>query len=273
MQQVALLRDKRSRLVFYTAQNMIKQYPFPFNAFRLRSFRASDAAVAVSEEAKAVLEREGFKKPVYVLPHGVDTEAFRPDEAIRRAARRRFRLEGFVAGYAGRLMAEKGIFDLLEAVESLGPEYRLMVVGDGPQKDEFLGRAAKLGLTDRLTMVGTVAHDEVPGLMPAMDALVLPSRTCPSWKEQFGRVLIEAMACGVPVVGSDSGEIPGTIGQAGLIFPEGDTGALADALSRLRWSPELKESLVAKGLQKAREFGWQAAAQRLGEIFRTMMER
>ena len=72
---------------------------------------------------------------------------------------------------------------------------------------------------------------EVPAVLRALDVLVLPSLTTPSWKEQFGRVLQEAMACAIPVVGSDSGEIPHVIGDAGLVTPEGDAAAL-----RRRWS-------------------------------------
>jgi glycosyltransferase involved in cell wall biosynthesis len=79
------------------------------------------------------------------------------------------------------------------------------------------------------------------------DALALPSLTRPNWKEQFGRILVEAMASGVPCAGSDSGEIPHVLGDAGLVVPEGDAGALAAALSRLADDPGLRRALAARG--------------------------
>jgi glycosyltransferase involved in cell wall biosynthesis len=85
------------------------------------------------------------------------------------------------------------------------------------------------------------------GWMAALDCLVLPSRTTPRWKEQFGRVLVEAMACEVAVVGSDSGEIPRVIGGGGVVFPEGDTAALGRGLEALAGSTELRRRLGAAG--------------------------
>jgi len=90
----------------------------------------------------------------------------------------------------------------------------------------------------------------MPDYYNQLDALVLPSLTRPNWKEQFGRVLVEAMACGVPVVGSDSGEIPNVIGEAGMIFAEGDVWALRARLSRLMADPALREELARKGRER-----------------------
>lgn len=271
MRQVALLRDSRSRVLFWTAQNKVKRYPFPFNVFRRKAFRISDAAVAVCGEARDVLRRQGFKRPVHVVPLGVDTETFVPSEERRRHWRRKLALDGFVVGYVGRLTAAKGVFDLLGALARMSPDSRLMVIGDGPDKKPFLRRAEELGLTGRLTVVGVIPHSDMPDILPAMDAMVLPSHTTPTWKEQFGRVLIEAMACGVPVVGSSSGEIPTTIGEAGLVFPEKDEAALARALTRLRWSAELRGALVKKGTERARNFSWDTVARQLGSIFRDVL--
>jgi len=265
-QQAVLLRDRASRFVFYTAQNQCKRYPFPFNLFQRNALRASDAAVSVCDEGRDALIRQGYTKPVYVLPHGVDTTEFTPSPERRRQARGRLGLDGFVIGYIGRLAVAKGIFDLLDALKQLGPDFSLMVIGDGPDKESFLRRADELALGERVTMVGTVSHSDVPALMPAMDALALPSHTTSAWKEQFGRVLIEAMSCGVPVIGSSSGEIPRTIGEAGVVFPETDSGALADAIRRLRASPQFRRRLVVKGLERARRFSWPSIASRLGEI-------
>jgi len=272
MRQVVFLRRPRSRVVFYTCQNQVKRYPFPFNVFRGAALRASNAAVAVCNDAKDVLERQGYRKPVHVLPLGVDTASFTPDGHRRRHWRRKLALDGFVVGYIGRLTAAKGVFDLLGALARLGPAFRLLVIGDGPDKDAFVRCAAGLGLADRVTTAGVVPHGEMSAILPAMDALVLPSHTTAGWKEQFGRVLIEAMACGVAVVGSDSGEVPATMGGAGLVFPEADPSALARALDRLRSRPALRRSLVKRGARRARQFSWDAVAGKLGDIFQQVLD-
>ncbi len=272
MQQVALLRNKRSRVIFYTAQNQIKRYPFPFNVLRRNALRVSDAAVAICEEARDVLQHQGFTKPICLLPLGVDTDAFTASEERRRHWRRKLALDGFVVGYVGRLTAAKGIFDLLEVIARLGRDFRLMMIGDGPDKKMFLRRADELGVSGQLAMVGVIPHSDMPDLMPAMDVMVLPSHTTHAWKEQFGRVLIEAMSCGVPVVGSGSGEIPTTIGEAGLVFPEKNQPALADALMRLCSSAELRDSLIKKGVKRARQFDWDVIASQLGDIFRDVLK-
>ena len=90
----------------------------------------------------------------------------------------------------------------------------------------------------------------MPAFHRGLDALVLPSHTTSTWKEQFGRVLIEAMACATPVVGSDSGEIPHVIGAAGLIYPERDCAALAAQLQLLLDEPRRRAELGGAGRRR-----------------------
>src|SRR5207237_3927991 len=92
-----------------------------------------------------------------------------------------------------------------------------------------------------------------PEYMNLFDVLALPSRSTAKWKEQFGRVLVEAMACGTPPVGSSSGEIPNVIVDAGLIFQEGDIAALAASLGSLYYDPELRQRLSTEGRQRVLE--------------------
>ena len=96
-----------------------------------------------------------------------------------------------------------------------------------------------------------LTHEQMASGYAQLDVVVLPSHSTPTWKEQFGRVIIEALWCGVPVIGSDSGEIPWVIGLTGggLVFPEGDVGALAARLAELRASPELRRQLADTGRQ------------------------
>ena len=101
---------------------------------------------------------------------------------------------------------------------------------------------------------------------------MLPSRTTPVWKEQFGRVLAEAMACKVPVIGSDSGAIREVIGDAGLIFPEGNVAALADCLRLLNASPSLRHDLAERGYVRASGLYTQEhIAEQTADFYRQLM--
>jgi glycosyltransferase involved in cell wall biosynthesis len=91
----------------------------------------------------------------------------------------------------------------------------------------------------------------LPAFLNALDLFVLPSETRPNWREQFGRAAVEAMSCGVPVIGSDSGEIPTVLGDAGITFPEGDAWSLAAQLGRLLSDPSLRADLGRRGRQRA----------------------
>jgi glycosyltransferase involved in cell wall biosynthesis len=128
--------------------------------------------------------------------------------------------------------------------------WRALIVGDGPLQREVEAWAA--GRPDRVRLVRGVEHARVPEYLAAMDLLCLPSLTTSRWREQFGRVLIEAMACGVAVVGSDSGEIPQVIGDAGRVVPEGDLPAWTEALRPLLADAALRAELSARAIARAR---------------------
>jgi glycosyltransferase involved in cell wall biosynthesis len=175
-----------------------------------------------------------------------------------------------VVGYLGRLVPQKGVLDLVEALALLPAHVRLRLIGDGVLRPQLLARAAELGVGERVELVAWTT--DVPAELRRLDALALPSRTTRSWKEQFGRVLPEAMSCGVPVVGSSSGEIPAVIGDAGLIYPEGDLPALAAALQRLDASPALRADLGRRGRARVLERYTQAAlARQYYEVYRAML--
>jgi glycosyltransferase involved in cell wall biosynthesis len=104
--------------------------------------------------------------------------------------------------------------------------------------------------------------------MNALDVLVLMSRTARTWKEQFGRVIMEAQACGVPVIGSDSGSIPGVVADGGWIVPEGQSAPLAELLGRLMASPEEVDRARVAGLDQARgRFSVRTVADALADSF------
>lgn len=250
---------------FFTWENTDRQLSVPFRAIRRQVLRRARAAIAGNVDAKVLLERDGFRNAVTILPQlGVDTSVFQPGEHEEGPV--------FVVGYVGRLVPQKGIFVLLDALARLPTNVRLLIVGNGPLKQQILGTARALGLDGRLELHDGVSHHEVPQYLRQMNVLVLPSLTTAKWKEQFGHVLVEAMSCAVPVVGSDSGGIPEVIGDAGLVVPEGSAHQLATALRRLIASPDLAADLAARGRSRAlAEYANDTIAQRLAAFWQKVV--
>lgn len=251
--------------VFFTWQNLARSYPPPFGWMEQFVFRRSAWGIAGSKAAVEVLRGKGYQGPCSVIPQfGVDPELFAPAGNSRNPGD-----HPFTIGFAGRLVPEKGVGILVEACAGLDGEFRLVIIGRGPERAniEMLARQASLGA--RVTLRDPVPSVRMPDELRQLDVLVLPSRSQPNWAEQFGRVLVEAMACGVPVIGSTCGEIPSVISDGGLTFPEGDAGALRAALGQLRDSPELHADLAQRGRQRVLDrFTHQRIADETVQIYR-----
>lgn len=256
-----------ARLITETEQNIDKALPFPFERFRSYTLRHADFAVGRNAESIEIIRRKGFAGPAEVVPNAVDAELFRPMD--RAACREAIEAQGFVAGYVGRLVEEKGLMDAIEALPLCRPEVNLLFVGDGPFRSALEARAGTLGISSRVRFIAGRPLSELPPLMNAMDVLLLPSRTTARWKEQFGRVIIEAHACGTPVIGSDSGGIPEVVGDGGLIVREGSPRALADAIDRLACSPDLRKSKGVAGRKTVEtKYTWKRVAEQMADIYR-----
>ncbi|MBI3943665.1 MAG: glycosyltransferase family 4 protein [Chloroflexi bacterium] len=248
-QAVWLAQRYRARSLFFTWQNIYRVYPPPFGLFEQVVYRHVAGAIAGNGSAAAIIRRKGFHKPVTVIPQfGIDPDTFAPKDMPPPSG---FPSSPFRIGYAGRLVPEKGVMDLLPALARLSFSWELHIAGNGPLAPELQRQACALGLAKRLCLDGSQPSGRMPAWLRALDVLVLPSRTRRNWKEQFGRILVEAMACGIPVIGSDSGEIPQVIGNAGLIFPESDLPALARHLTRLYHDPALHADLSQRGRARA----------------------
>lgn len=236
---------------FYSAQNIKKRYPLPFHLGEQFVFGESAFAFPVSRSVEQVLRDKGYDAPATVLPLGVDPGVYRPHAgAASLASELRGGTGDLLIGYLGRLTEEKGLRTLLHALGELRRlPWRLVVVGSGDFEKELREIARTLALESRLHFTGFVPHVEAPRYLSAFDLLVLPSETRPNWKEQFGRVLVEALACGTAVIGSDSGEIPFVIGATGggVVFREGDAPDLARVILELATHPEERGRMVAAG--------------------------
>ncbi len=253
---------------FFTWQNLDRRYPPPFRWMEQANYRRSPIAMAGNLDARAVLRGKGYAGEVAVIPQfGVDPVAFSP-RIQRSDASPHPEDEGLVIGYAGGLLPEKGLDSLLRACTRLDTRWRLLLAGEGDEQSSLQQLADEMGIAPHVSFVGRVSSHEMADFYHQLDAFVLPSRSTPNWQEQFGRVLIEAMACGVPVVGSDSGEIPNVIGDAGLVFPEDNVEELAQQLQRLSNEPPLREKLARSGRERAlTRYTMRSVAERTVEVY------
>ena len=257
-----------TKIVAETEANIPRTHPFPFRQFRSYTLRNTDYAVARQKEGVSVLRAKGYTGPVEVIGNAVDAELFCAQD--RAACKRSLGLSGFVAGYVGRLVESKGLMELVEAMSILGPNagVTFAFVGSGPFQGAMEQRIATLGLRNVIRFLPSRKWEELPAVMNALDVLALVSRTTATWKEQFGRVIIEAHACGTPVIGSDSGAIPEVVDQGGLTVREGNAGEIANAIRTLRDDPALRERMGLAGRKQVEDlYTWQRVAERMRDIY------
>ena len=253
--EVLALRALRARgtpFLVCSAQNLDKRYPPPFRWFERWSLRSAAGAYTCNAEAGRILRRKGLVGELELLPLGVDTDRFRPAERPPPGPRLK-------VGFVGRLIPHKGVDVLVRAV-ALDDRFDLDVYGGGPEDPAHRALAAGLGLTDRVAFHGHVDEPALVGVFPAFDVLAVPSLTTDGWVEQFGRVVVEGQASGVPVVASDSGALPDVVGETGLLVPPADPAALAAALARFLDESALWARLRAAGLDNVGRFSWSSVA-------------
>jgi len=250
-------------IVMQTNQNILHNYPPPFRWLEQRAFRRVDAAYGCSETVCEVLRAKGFSKLAPVVPFGVDTAAFRPRPAGSASPD-----QPLTIGYIGRMLPGKGLNVLADALARIkGEAWQLLVVGDGSERQAFEEQLRAAGLAGRAEFTGAVSFDLIPKYFHRLDVMVIPTETTKRIREQFGRVIVEAMASGVPVIGSTCGAIPEVIGDAGLVFPEGDAVALADALRRMLDDEALREQLAVAGRTRVEQYSWDQVAEKTYELF------
>ena len=271
--QIAAWTPAGVPLVYATFQNIAKRYPPPFGWFERYALARADAMIAFGQTGRQLLEDRGFHgRPVRVIPPGVDVAHFRPDGRLRAAT---LSALGWAddtptVGFLGRFVPEKGLALLMDALDRVPPPWRALLVGSGPLEPDLRAWAARHG--DRVRVVTGVLHDQVAAYLNAMDLLCAPSQTTAGWREQFGRMLIEAFACGVPVVASDSGEIPWVVADAGVIVGERDADAWTRAIAGLAADPERRRGLAALGLRRASSvFAWSVVARQHLDFFEELV--
>ena len=222
--------------------------------------------IGPSDELVEAARTLGYAGPATMIPNGVDPERFHPGSSLVRA-QLGIGADEVLILLARRLVDKNGVVWFARALQALrGSKVRIVVAGDGPERpkmDEVLGQ---IGLVDRVTFLGAVANSEMPGLFRAADLSVLPSLA-----EATSIAGLEAMASGLPLVGTRVGGIPAIIedGLTGLLVPPRDPAAMGEALLRLVADPELRGRMGrAARARVEREFTWTQVVERTIAVYR-----
>lgn len=238
-------RQIGAKSLFFSWQNIPRRYPPPFAGGERWVLDHVDHALMGTDSAAEVWRSKGYRGGLDIIAQfGIDPGLFAPVSAREDRP--------FMIGAVARLVPEKGLDVLMRAAAALVGDWRLRIIGGGPERNRLGALAAQLGIADRVTFLNQIPSVEMPAQYRQFDVLVVPSLTRPNWKEQFGpRATVEAMASGVPVIGSDSGAIPDVIGDAGVIVREGDVNALTAALTTVQHDPVFRASLAQRGRARA----------------------
>ncbi len=269
----------RFPVVFFTWSNVPYTLRWPILQLERFNLRGADAAVVGNAAAGEILRDHGFRGLMLERPL-MGTSVEEVSVATSRSWRRRLCLDPELPTivFTGRLHRQKGIDLLLAALGEIADlPWQAVIAGRGPESDAVAVWRETSSVGDRLRWCGPVEPEDVAAVLSCCDLLVLPSRSDPDfrtltsrgWEEQFGMVLIEAMAQGVPVVASSSGAIPEVVGEAGLLFEQDSLEALKQALRRLLLEDELRRDLSARGRERVRtRYSTDAVARRHHEFLR-----
>ncbi|MEH1781781.1 MAG: glycosyltransferase family 4 protein [Nostoc sp.] len=274
--QIAWWTERKIPLVFSSFQNKSKRYPPPFNWIEQYAMNRATGWITGGQTVVETLKpRKGYSLPMRLIPLGVDVNHFYPSVDSKHQIRRFLAWEEKgtpVIGFLGRFVPEKGLDLLMQVIDSLQTPWRALFVGNGAMESSL--RTWAKHYPEQVRICTDVKHSEVPQYLNAMDILVAPSQTISNWREQFGRMLIEAFACGVPVIGSDSGEIPYVIQDAGLVVGEKDELGWVAAISELLNSPSGRQELATKGLERVHTlYAWTSVAKQHLEFFTELLNK
>jgi glycosyltransferase involved in cell wall biosynthesis len=233
---------------------------------RRRSLRAARGLMGINRLALGALTRDRPDAPTAIVPrHGV---------ASLSLGRPRQPRADFTIGFIGRLVPERGLDVLIRAAARLRGTWALTVVGTGPAQPELEALAERVGIGSRVRWMGGMPRNWLESVWPALDCVVLPARTTAQWVEPVGQALLDAMAQGLPVIGSDSGVLPEIIGDAGIVVPEDDPDTLGLALERLQRMPDKQARLGSSGRKRVlTEFVDDAVARKTLAFWRSVAAR
>ncbi len=238
-----------------------------------------DMFLPFTETAKRVLRMEGVPEDkIKVIYPGVDTERFKPgnkpDELL---SKNNIDRDSFVILYVGKLVSWKGIHNLVYAAKILKDkgikDFVVAVAGKGAQKENMQKLIRETKTDEHFRFLDFVSYAEIPDVYRMADVFVLTSYPTMTWQEQFGMVLVEAMASGKPVISTMSGSIPEVVGDAGILIPPGDYMSLANSILELIENKKLREDSGKAGRERAEQlFSASKNAQKFASFLNSMKE-
>lgn len=272
--QIACQKSSKVPLIYRTAQSYNKKYPLPFALIEKYSMSQASGWICSGQlVAQALQGRPEYQLPTKLIPLGVDPKLFFPDRQQGESILTALNWGDSnlpVIGYLGRLVPEKGIRVLMEVLDRLSTPWRMLFVGSGYLSTEIEAWSSKF--PDRVRVVTDAIHTDIPKYLNMMDLVVVPSQTYPNWREQFGRVPIEAMACKIPVIGSSSGELPYVIDNAGVVVPESNIAQWIEEIENMLDSPRKRQELATLGLERVRSnYSWEKVARSHIDFFKEIM--
>jgi glycosyltransferase involved in cell wall biosynthesis len=265
---LAVLCDVRPTVVSVWGTDVLEAprlSPFHYLITRYALRRADHITATGLRLAEAAARYAPAGKPVTVVPYGVDLREFRPRPREERPE--------VVVGAVARLSKEKGLHYLLEAfaiVAGRHPQARLVLAGEGPERQRLERLAARLGLGERVRFLGEVPHEQVPEVLQGLDILAMPSTY-----EGFGVAALEAEAMEVPVVASRIHGIPDVVvdGETGLLVPSRDRQALAAAVERLATDGDLRRRLGQAGRAfVAEHYSWEENTAQMEALYEAALK-
>jgi glycosyltransferase involved in cell wall biosynthesis len=264
-------RRRTPRIVGAVVQNI---WPLPsgYRArwqyfLRRRLWRRFDSVLACAGKSAEAVRAYGMPESVQILTGGVPTlspEDALCDEGVSSLAQRQS--AEFIVGFAGRITAAKGWRVLLAAMTELPEQFKCLIAGSGEEEAELRLWCQVPVIGSRTQCLGMLEKDRLWSFFRQIDVFVLPSLTTPHWTEQFGAALAEAMACGVPVIGSTSGAIPEVIGDCGIVVEENNPRALAQAIQALAYDADQRARYARAGRKRfEKEYSVPAYAAKLAK--------
>ncbi|AIF67940.1 hypothetical protein GZ22_15740 [Terribacillus saccharophilus] len=260
IKQCKKIMRNRGKIIVDSAAINLSRTLFPFSYIEKNTYKNVDFIFARNKEVIEILKQRGYKGPTHLLGNGVDTKLF-------KASPIPFQNKNDII-FVGRIIESKGIFTLLDAFKELihsetQYEGNLIFLGDGSDKKELEERTINYKLTERVKFFSRVDSTEVSNYIQDARALVLPSISTKLWKEQFGRVIIEALVVGRPVIGSTCGEIPNVIGNNEYIFTENNVEELFSKMRYIiseKFTDKINEDLTEMRNKAIDKYDWASLA-------------
>jgi glycosyltransferase involved in cell wall biosynthesis len=235
-------------------------------------YQNAKICIAASSAIKKYFEEIGVKN-IAIIPNGIDLEKFK--NLDQKKSRENLEIKNeFLIITVARLEKVKGIEYLIKAAKIISinqqNQYKsvFLIIGDGSQRKNLENLVRKLNLEDKVRFLGQIPNEKIPEYLVAADCFVLPSL-----REGFGIVILEAMACGVPVIGTNVGGIPDIIkdGENGILVEPKNSEKLAEAIFKIHSNHEFAKSLAENAMANSGKYNWQSIVEKVYKIYQSLI--